>query len=80
MTAQRAYVLGSEDAYREWGYVAMSRGRQLNHFYVVGRGSIERDEFAPAEQEGEPLVRLRAALARSRAERLASEERSRTLE
>jgi conjugative relaxase-like TrwC/TraI family protein len=80
MTAQRAYVLGSEDAYREWGYVAMSRGRQLNRFYVVGRGSIERDEFAPAEQESEPLVRLRAALARSRAERLASDERSRTLE
>jgi hypothetical protein len=58
----------------------MSRGRQLNRFYVVGRGSLERDEFAPMDRHGEPLDRLRAALARSRAERLASDERSRTLE
>jgi conjugative relaxase-like TrwC/TraI family protein len=78
-TVARAYVLGSEAAYREWGYVAMSRGRQLNRFYVVGRGSLERDEFAPMDRQGEPLDRLRAALARSRAERLASDERSRTL-
>jgi ATP-dependent exoDNAse (exonuclease V) alpha subunit len=80
ITVSRAYVLGSEAAYREWGYVAMSRGRQANRFYVVGRGSLERDEFAPVEHVGEPLDAIRAALARSRAERLASEDRSRTLE
>jgi ATP-dependent exoDNAse (exonuclease V) alpha subunit len=60
MTASRAYVLGSEAAYREWGYVAMSRGRQLNRFYVVGRGSLERDEFAPAERSADPLDAHRA--------------------
>jgi ATP-dependent exoDNAse (exonuclease V) alpha subunit len=80
MTTSRAYVLGSEAAYREWGYVAMSRGRQLNRFYVVGRGTLERDEFAPVEQSGAPLDAIRAALARSRAERLATDDRTRTLE
>jgi conjugative relaxase-like TrwC/TraI family protein len=80
VTVPHAFVLGSEAAYREWGYVAMSRGRQANHFYVVGRGSLERDEFAPAERASEPLDAIRAALARSRAERFATENRSRTLE
>lgn len=80
LTTERAYVLGSESAYREWGYVAMSRGRQLNRYYVVGRGSLERDEFAPTERPEDPLAAVRAALARSRAQRLASERETRSLE
>jgi hypothetical protein len=80
ITVPRAYVLGSDALYREWGYVAMSRGRQLNQFYVVGRGSLERDEFAPVERSTSPLDAVRAALARSRAERLASDDQSRRLE
>ncbi len=35
MTADRAFVLGDEAIYREWGYVALSRGRADNRLYVV---------------------------------------------
>jgi conjugative relaxase-like TrwC/TraI family protein len=35
MTADRAFVLGDEAMYREWGYVALSRGRAENRLYVV---------------------------------------------
>jgi conjugative relaxase-like TrwC/TraI family protein len=80
LTTSRAYVLGSEALYREWAYVALSRGRQLNRFYVVASGSLERDEFAPVDRSGAPLDAVRAALARSRAERLAIDELTRTLD
>jgi conjugative relaxase-like TrwC/TraI family protein len=80
MTTSRAYVLGSEALYREWAYVALSRGRQLNRFYVVASGSLERDEFAPVDRSDAPLDAVRGALARSRAERLATEELARTLD
>jgi ATP-dependent exoDNAse (exonuclease V) alpha subunit len=34
-TFDRTFVLGSEDAYREWGYTAMSRHRESATFYVT---------------------------------------------
>jgi conjugative relaxase-like TrwC/TraI family protein len=40
MTADRAFVLGDEAMYREWGYVALSRGRAENRLYVVA-GELE---------------------------------------
>jgi Ti-type conjugative transfer relaxase TraA len=33
LTCDHTYVLGTESLYREWGYVAMSRGRQSNQLY-----------------------------------------------
>jgi hypothetical protein len=33
-TADRAFVLGSESVYREWGYVALTRARERTVFYV----------------------------------------------
>jgi Ti-type conjugative transfer relaxase TraA len=33
LTCDHTYTLGSETLYREWGYVAMSRGRLSNHLY-----------------------------------------------
>lgn len=30
----RTFVLGSDRLYREWGYVALSRGRTSNQLYV----------------------------------------------
>jgi Ti-type conjugative transfer relaxase TraA len=37
-TVDRAFVLGSDDLYREWGYTALSRHRQEARFYVnLGR-------------------------------------------
>lgn len=31
MTADKAFVLADETLYKEWGYVALSRGRDENH-------------------------------------------------
>jgi hypothetical protein len=34
LTVDHGFVLGSDALYREWGYVALSRGRQENRLYV----------------------------------------------
>ena len=44
MTAERAFVLGDEAMYREWGYVALSRGRGENRLYVVTEDLEPRDD------------------------------------
>ena len=43
MTADRAFVLGDDAAYLEWGYSALSRGREENRLYVVA-GAREGDD------------------------------------
>ena len=73
MTTGRAFVLGTEDLYREWGYVAMSRGRVANHLYVVAPRSVDRDEYAPAGERRQGLEALPAAMGRSRAQAMASD-------
>ncbi|MBW3662692.1 MAG: relaxase domain-containing protein [Actinobacteria bacterium] len=35
LTCEATFVLADQTIYREWGYVALSRGRQLNRLYVV---------------------------------------------
>jgi hypothetical protein len=72
MTVDRALVLGTDALFQEWGYVAMSRGRMLNRFYAVA-STPERDEFAPADGRHDPIADITAALARSRAELMASD-------
>ncbi len=73
MTTDRAFVLGTEDLYREWGYVAMSRGRVANHLYVVAPTDTDRDEIAPAAERRRGLRAVTGALGRSRAQALASD-------
>ena len=68
MTTGKAFVLGTDDLYREWGYVAMSRGRVENHLYVVAPRARDRDEYAPAEPERDPLEALTASLEYSQAQ------------
>ena len=46
MTADRAFVLAAEGISSEWGYTALTRGRESNHLYVAAR-TPARDEFAP---------------------------------
>jgi hypothetical protein len=41
-TVDRSFVLGSDDLYREWGYTALTRHRDVAKFYVVSPGSAER--------------------------------------
>jgi hypothetical protein len=68
MTTGKAFVLGTDDLSREWGYVAMSRGSVENHLYVVAPRERERDEYAPAEQRRDPLEGLIGSLEYSQAQ------------
>lgn len=71
MTTGRAFVLGTEDLYREWGYVALSRGRAENRLYVVAPEPPDRDEIAPPEPGRDPLDAITDALRRSRMQEMA---------
>jgi conjugative relaxase-like TrwC/TraI family protein len=73
MTAERAYVLGSEELYREQGYTAFSRHRELCRFYInAGEPQTWQLELDPTGQErDEVLERLARTLGRSRAKELA---------
>jgi hypothetical protein len=68
ITTGKAFVLGTDDLYREWGYVAMSRGSVENHLYVVAPRARERDEYAPEEKRRDPLEALIASLEYSHAQ------------
>jgi len=70
MTTDRAFVLGDESLYREWGYVAMSRGREENRLYVV-MGDGARDEVGGAVDRPYEVDQLVRSLERSRAKSLA---------
>ena len=39
-TLDAAFVLGSDELYREAGYVALSRGRDTNHLYTVASAAL----------------------------------------
>jgi conjugative relaxase-like TrwC/TraI family protein len=72
MTTDRAFTLGTEDIYKEWGYTAMSRGRLENRLYlVVGDNPLadELDVFGELKQD--PVAVIVRAFGRSRAKTLA---------
>jgi ATP-dependent exoDNAse (exonuclease V) alpha subunit len=66
-TVDRAFVLGSDELYREWGYTALSRHRMEARFYVSA--SREFLNQAPEPLDAEGLVAR--TLAASRAQRAA---------
>jgi ATP-dependent exoDNAse (exonuclease V) alpha subunit len=72
MTTDKAYVLGDQTLYREWTYVAMSRGRSENRLYVVAGVDAEREELG-GQVAGitDPMKELVSAVSRSRAKSLA---------
>jgi len=73
-TVDRAFVLGSDDLYREWGYTALSRHRDEARFYLVSPGSAER-ALADIAEERDPLVeRLEGLFGTSRAKTLATDQ------
>jgi conjugative relaxase-like TrwC/TraI family protein len=79
MTAERAFVLGDEAMYREWGYVALSRGRTENRLYVVAQDLDPRDDTGhrriPASpSESSTLGTIQSALMDSSEQRLALKE------
>ena len=65
VTVDHAFLLGSDAAYQELGYVGLTRGRQANRFYTV----VSRDEFG--EERDDRLSDVRNALRQSRAQRAA---------
>ena len=71
MTTDRTFVLGDESLYREWGYVAMSRGRQENRLYVVMGDACGRDDVGGAVERPYEIDLLVHSLERSRAKSMA---------
>jgi hypothetical protein len=72
MTTDRAFVLGSEDIYKEWGYTALSRGRLENRLYlVVGGNPLAEDLDVLGQPKQDPVGVIVRALGRSRAKTLA---------
>jgi conjugative relaxase-like TrwC/TraI family protein len=72
MTADRAFVLADRTLYREWAYVAMSRGRTENKLYVVvGEDEHRRELGGQVEAVTEPMEELAVALGRSHAKEMA---------
>jgi conjugative relaxase-like TrwC/TraI family protein len=66
LTVEHTYVLGSEALYREWGYVALSRGRQSNRLYQH-TSDRELDEIhTHVHQPDDPHTALAARMARTR--------------
>jgi ATP-dependent exoDNAse (exonuclease V) alpha subunit len=72
MTTDKAFVLGDETLYKEWAYVAMSRGRNDNRLYVVAASDAEREELGGEVAAVEdPVKELVRAVGRSKAQELA---------
>ena len=80
-TVEHTFVLGSDELYREWGYVALSRHREETRLYQVdshptvfwdslGAPVGDRDRQTPRVIDHR-LLRLKAALDRRRAQHLA---------
>ena len=61
LTVDHTFVLGSDALYREWGYVAMSRGRRTNQLYVHTTDDIQPDAHlrpAPVDRVAATVTRL----------------------
>ena len=52
LTCETTFVLADDTTYREWGYVAMSRGRTQNRLYLVE----EPGELDPPDDASHPRV------------------------
>jgi ATP-dependent exoDNAse (exonuclease V) alpha subunit len=73
LTCDRAFVLITSEASREWCYTALSRGRHANRLYAVVAEPDERLEYAPTQGRGRGRNVLTDAFGRSAAQTLASE-------
>jgi Ti-type conjugative transfer relaxase TraA len=70
MTVDRAFVLGSDELYREWGYTALSRHRDEARFYVTA--PADQPSLPGLEPPGDPVSdELNRTLGRSRAKDMA---------
>ncbi len=70
-TVDAAFVLGSDELYREWGYTALSRHRGVARFYVSARPAFLNDAPALPGTPDDVTRRVVEMLQGSRAQRLA---------
>ena len=71
-TVDRAFVLADPSLSQEWGYTALTRGRESNHLYLAADRALWRDEFAPHDPAPpDPIAQLARALSKSNAQTLA---------
>jgi conjugative relaxase-like TrwC/TraI family protein len=69
LTVDHTFVLGSAELYREWGYVALSRGRHTNRLYLCDSDHLDDLlHHKPAEPDVDQAARLTSRLRRSRAQ------------
>jgi len=70
-TVDRAFVLGSDELYREWGYTALSRHRAEARFYVSAQPRFVNQAPEPLTSGDDLVGAVERMLADSRAEHLA---------
>ena len=70
-TVDRAFVLGSDELYREWGYTALSRHREEARFYVSATPAFLNESRTPLEKGVGAARSVSRVLRASRAQRLA---------
>jgi hypothetical protein len=70
LTVDHTYTLGTETLYREWGYVAMSRGRHTNQLYHGPATDLDDEPLHhdPHIDQRDDVASLTARLRRTRAE------------
>jgi len=72
MTTDRVFVLATDDLYKEWGYVAMSRGQLDNRLYLaIGDHPLADDLDTPLEPKPDAVLAVTAALEQPRGQYLA---------
>jgi conjugative relaxase-like TrwC/TraI family protein len=72
MTTDRAFILATDELYKEWAYVAMSRGQLDNRLYLtLGDHPLTDDLDTPLESKPDPVLAVTAALEQSSGQYLA---------
>lgn len=67
LTVDHTFVYGSDALYKEWGYVALSRGRASNHLYLHDLDDI-LDDGPHTREHTDPITRTARQLERSQAQ------------
>jgi Mrp family chromosome partitioning ATPase len=73
-TVDSAYVMTDPSTDKQEMYVATSRTREKTYLYATPEIQVERNEFAPAAPEREPIAHIAEAAARDRAQTAAHDE------
>lgn len=73
-TVDSAYVMTDPSTDKQEMYVAASRTREQTYLYATPEIQVERNEFAPAAPEREPIAHIAEAAARDSAQTAAHDE------